>query len=613
MLTDLVNYAKDHLENGNYPPPFYDYRTVRWTITLNPNGTPVHRAPIERVDDEHRHGVPHLAPSLVRANATAPTLGTDNIEYILGRDHESTEEGYTSERARKRLLACIDFHQAWARADPDSTAAAAIEAFYRNGHHRTIELPERVNDKGERKLDWQRSDLVAFTITGEIGDACTSASARAFWQSTAIGRKVFDAHGICLVCGTSGQLLRTLPQQIPQRLVPGATQNAALTSINNRTQGFDLVDDLRHTPICVDCGLRAVTAIKHLLGDADHSMFTGRGRMIWWSRGSEAPIGVLSEPSQYLDDINDMIRAAKNAASDAVEDAADAVERFYSATISGYSSRVVISDWTDMPLAAVHRNLGRWFDQIRTGSGRAQSLPSIGQLALACGKRVKDGKSTKYADFGNKGADRPNTVTADLYATALFGRPLPRRLIEHLVRRFSRDGYIDQWRATLLRYWFNETLVPQQERMPMALDEDRSHPVYLAGRLFALYEYLQYAANHPRPRVIETEEGEIDTSTELNTSFHDRYYSGALKNPSIVIVAGEGLSSAWLRRVRSNRPGLARWFEKTVDDIMIRIDQVPTAIGLDGKVEFLLGYHHQRHNRWSASNTDTDTTIEENE
>src|SRR5262249_8520876 len=148
------------------------------------------------------------------------------------------------ERVAQQHDAFRELTERWADATGPDDPAHAVAAFYRHGHHSRVEQPP----------GWSRSDLVAFRVAGAF--AAGTETAQRFWASVAAGRKGLGTTGLCLVCGRVADLLKTIPQQIPQRWLPGATQGASLISVNESTHGFELQKFLGHTPICIDCGLK---------------------------------------------------------------------------------------------------------------------------------------------------------------------------------------------------------------------------------------------------------------------------------------------------------------------------------------------------------------------
>src|SRR5207248_3206187 len=114
---------------------------------------------------------------------------------------------------------------------------------------------------------------------------------------------------------------------------------------------------------------------------------------------------------------------------------------------------------------------------------------SLYQLTLACGRW--DGKTNQYVPLGDPKARRPIWVQRALLTAALGDTPLPPTLAQHLVQRLRADRTLDTPRRALLRLLLTRTFYPDKE-VPLALDNTNNDPAYLAGRLFAVLESLQY-------------------------------------------------------------------------------------------------------------------------
>jgi CRISPR-associated protein Csd1 len=135
-----------------------------------------------------------------------------------------------------------------------------------------------------------------------------------------------------------------------------------------------------------------------------------------------------------------------------------------------------------------------------------------------------------YADFGAKGADRPDGVQRDLSRTALHGVPLPSSLLVHVVHRIRTDGCLDDARPSLIRLALTRSSRTAERPMP-DLDPSNTDPAYVAGRVFAALEQIQYDVSEGR----------------LNTTYGDRYVAGAITNPQTALVNGRRDTNAWLR------------------------------------------------------------------
>lgn len=573
LLQRLVEYAKTKTDQ-DILPPFYARKPVRFLLRIASDGTPLSglRDTADPAAGKHMGGE-RVVPWVTRASDIRAVLAVDTVEYVFGWVVDS---GVKPERVAKQHEAFRRLIDEWAEAEPDGPARA-IAAFYAAGHHRAIPRPEKCS----------RTDLVAFEINGQI--ASDHESAKRFWAKVAAGRKGLGRSGLCLVCGQVRDLLQTIPQQIPRHLLPGATQNASLVSINEAVHGFELTKFLAYTPICVTCGLTIISQLTALLNNKDHSVrFAGQGAaMAWW---------VVGESTFDVDEIFKTadprkVRKLLAAPAKGRPSTVDIASTFCSVTVSGNVARTVVRDWVEQPLARIKDNVGRWFDDhaIVDWSGELTYIPLPHMIRVAGRWRPgKAGASGSWEPF-EKGDDRPDWLLGALWSAALLNRELPPKLLAHLVKRIRADGRIDAGRAALIRMTLRRYRrlqrrpLEESERLTPALNEDNKDPAYLCGRLFAVLDELQkavyWAARQP-----------------LNTSFAERYMGRAITNPKAVLVSGERYATAWLRRLRGplGKESWAKAYAKRLDDIFGKLTAIPTNPLLTQQAEFILGFHHQR-------------------
>lgn len=587
LLQRLAQYAdgRSAAASGGEPPPYYARKPVRWILDVTREGSfvgPEMTDTADSSDPDRRLGVRRAVPSITRTVGISPAVAVDNIEYVLGwvaDDPKETEAAREKRAARvaKTHQAFRDLHHDWATRDPDGPAAA-IAAFYRNGQDRAVPKPEK----------WTRGDLVAFRIAGEF--AHETGSAARFWAGVAEGRKGSGQSGLCLVCGRHEPLLKTIPQQVPQRWLPGATQSASLVSVNEAVHGYELQKFLTHTPICAGCGLKMMSGLVELLSDSTHSTAFGgqNARMAWWVLGGSDfdPMGALDQPNPA------QVQALLGQPVDGERTEID-LSTYCSVTVGGNVARVVVRDWVEMPLRRVVENIEAWFDDheiVDHWSGEITRVRLL-QLARVAG-RFQSGRGADagaWAKFGASGEDRPPDTFRGLLNSALLGRPLPPRLLAHVTNRIRIDGRIDTARAALVRLAlrrFPSLPKEQRERLTPTLNDDNDTPAYLSGRIFAVLDDLQRTVF-------------MVAKQPLNTSFAERYLPRAITNPQVVLVAAERNYIAWLRRLRGplRRPAWAAAYQNRLDGLYARLDAkrgIPSGIVLAQKAEFVLGYHQQR-------------------
>jgi CRISPR-associated protein Csd1 len=474
LLQRLVEYA------GRDPggAPFHRERRFSWQLNLLPDGRPESDTlqPLVEVDGKGRaRGVTHAVPTMVRTVGVAPNLAADDAQYVLGWADEDSKP----RRVAQCHAAFVDLTNRWAesnegRADP---IARALAAFYRSGAAAAIRPPE----------DCTAKSGVLIAVDGV--PAYRAASAAGFWATEVARRKGSAAgHGLCLACGQVGPLLDTLPGKVPSRLVPGATNDTALVSVNERVFGYGLSTQLGASPVCMSCG-EAVTAGLIRALESDHSSTYGGqdSRLAWWTTQDTEfdAMELLHQPSEaQVRALLETVHRGHQAGRQSLD-----TTKFCSLTVGGNVARIVVRDWLEMPLDQLQANIAAWFDDHQIVSirpdGRAHH--GLGQFTRACGRWVRERNGGRYAEFGAKGADRPDGVHRDLVRAALRRAPLPPSLLAHLVHRVRTDGRLDDPRAALLRLILTRHPLTAEKPMP-GLDLTNTTPAYVAGRAFAVLE-----------------------------------------------------------------------------------------------------------------------------
>jgi CRISPR-associated protein Csd1 len=591
LLTRLVQLART---DPSMPVPYYTDKIVRWVVELNPDGSLAAPQLIDLADSSdpaRRNGITYAVPSVQRSGTgSKPMLAVDTAEYALGWASDPARQAKATayHRAFQGLVA------RWHAAE-NTPPAATLHDFFTHGHVEGLRRPEGLVG----------GQLVAFRTAGRFLHA--TESAQRFWAEEAQGRKASTRTGLCLVCGRPGPLLQTIPQQLPARLVPGATQTAALVSFNEATHGFDLRTQLVHTPICTTCGLQAMSALERLLaGTATSSTLPGQdARLAWWITSDVAfSLKTLDDPDPRQ--VTELLASAARG-----RPAGTDVAVFCGLVVGGNVSRVVVREWIELPLDRVKADLGRWFlDHAMVDPWTSEPrYVGVGRLAVVAGRWIPGhgNEHGRYARLGASGAGRPDGLYRALLGTALLGRPLPPKLLAHLIHRIRSDGRVDTDRAALVRLaLLRRPGIPNSEAPMPTLNPAHRQPAYLAGRIFAVLEDLQQSATRARG------------DEALNTTFADRYFARAVTSPAVALVAGRRDARAWLKRLRRDRPAWAANAERRLDELFAQLAEaggMPHGAVLADQAAFILGYHQQRaatrSERTSSTTTEQPTVSEQ--
>jgi CRISPR-associated protein Csd1 len=572
-------------------PEFLRDRAIRWQLALTADGELASAQLIDLADPSDRarkNGAVHSVPHITRSVNVAPCVGADDIQYVLGWCDENSKP----DRVARCHIAFVQIIRKWADTAPSDTAARAIASFYASGEAATVTQPER----------WASKQLVMISVDGQ--PVTELPSLRRFWageveRRTTSGRGGEGRQGLCLVCARQGALVNTLPQQIPGRLVPLAGGDQSLVSGNERIHTYDFTTGLSNAPICLGCGTRAVTSLQEVLSDPGSHLTYGDSRLGWWmlGPGSFDLAGTLAvDDPESVRSLVERVRRSGTWPEGPDRPSLDA-GRFCAVTVSGTKARLVIRDWIDMPLAGLEANVAAWFADHALHSGTAGRGPyyPLWRLVLSAGRWIpdQDRPGGKYADFTARNSARPPDTGRHLLHAALLRAPLPSSALANLVTRVRADRHVDDLRAALLRLILTRT--PNQHReVPMAgLNPDNHDPAYLGGRIFAVLEEIQHSSGTDPAR--KNENGE--PARQVNTSFTDRYFAGAVANPRIALIQGQQLAQAWLKKLARTRPGTASVLRQQLTDLFDCFEAsagLPGQAGLDRQAAFILGYHQQR-------------------
>lgn len=573
LLHRLVQYRPSAGPDDGPARPYSRERTVRWELALSADGR--FRRLIDLADPSDkttRFGLSRVVPHAGRTVAIAPALAADDIQYVLGWADDKSRPGRVADAHAAFVALC---HR-WAREHPDDAAARAVAAFYNAGGRDRVPLPQK----------WVSKETAVITVDGR--PATDSDTLWTLWTTVVEERKTGGdpataRRGLCLVCGQTGSLLNRMPQALPKALIPGAEQEVALVSANKAIHTYDFKEGLGTAPICVTCGQSAVANLHSILDDRDHTFTYARQRtrLAWWAThgGDTATIELLDDKPSAISDYLDHLHTARPPRR-------LPEQKLCSVSISGNVARLVVGDWLEQPLDRAEANVLQWFtDHATVQRWRDQRARFPIWLLVTCAGQWQPGKSGgngRYIELRDKAADRPDDLAHLLLHSALHGGRLPPHVLAHTVRRVRTDGHIDEPRAALLRVALTRHPAPTVETPMPGLDPTCLNPAYLAGRTFAVLEATQRAAN---PR-----------DDQPNTTFFDRYFSGAIANPRIAIIQGNQMSAAWLKKIRSMNPGAASALKRRLEELLALSAAVPfpARITTDEQAMFILGYYHQR-------------------
>lgn len=248
---------------------------------------------------------------------------------------------------------------------------------------------------------------------------------------------------------------------------------------------------------------------------------------------------------------------------------------YYTLSLSGNGARIVVRDWLESTVPEVERNVAHWF----------ADLAIVDPDGTGVKREFKFG-AILYGMVRAELSELSPALPTHLLHGALRGRtvPLPQAALAAAIRRqqLDQDNKLNPARlgvikACLLRSPNLPTTnnQPLNQTMTEGLNAESCDPAYLCGRLFAVFDRLQYLA-----------------LGGVNAGVVERYYASASVTPALVM--GRLFRNAQFHLAKVDG-GVAANVAKDFETITFALGaQFPATVDLEGQGRFALGYYHQK-------------------
>lgn len=392
-----------------------------------------------------------------------------------------------------------------------------------------------------------------------------------------------NPQGVCLITGEKGDLaiLTTATN------IPGGKSGAKLVGFQ-KSSGYDSYykEQGLNAPISKIAEDAYTTALNELLGkDSLNKYRLNDTSVVFWAQKKndfENDFSFFfSAPSKDNPDKNiEVIRSLMKGVYSGVINEEDDTP-FYILGLAPNAARISVRFWKVGTVKLFAKNLRQHFSDlaiIREAYNEREYFSLFNLL-------------TQIA-FQYKMDNLPPNIVADMTQSILDNRPYPATLQIHCINRIRADRSISYIRAAILKAYLNRKLRNNQflnhKEITMALDLENKNQAYLCGRLFAVLEKIQEAAQ-----------------PGINATIKDRYYNAASTTPVTVFSRLISLSNNHLSKIGG---GNAVYYERLIQEIMQNINAsgFPKHLSLDDQSRFAIGYYHQRQDLFTKKNNDSD-------
>lgn len=571
ILQALVRYYEDLLANNKLSAPGWTTEKISWALEIAQDGQllSVYNVQVEETRGKKAVQVPQLMSvpdRLKRSSGVAANILCDNSSYILGIDAKGKPA-----RSKQCFDACRERHLEIFKDTPGS-AAAALRNFF------TQWQPEQAAENAI--LAPQLEDILKggnIVFVTESGTYLQNdPDIQAAWQQHR-SQDTGEAPIRCLVTGQQAPLARLHPAI---KGVTGAqSSGASIVSFNADAFCSYGHEQGANAPVGTYAAFAYTQALNYLLADREHVQRIGDTTVVCWSEGAEsayqdaAMAALFGADGLSDDDLHEMLKKlAQGKAVDWTGVALDPDTHFYVLGLAPNAARLSVRFFWQDTFGRLARNAQQHFDGLAIKRPSYDKFPTLPLYWL-------------LRETVNTNATNPSPspqLAGDTLRAILQGTPYPATLLNGVTLRIRAEHEITRGRAAILKAYYLRKPNPRcpKEVLTVELNKDSHYLPYVLGRLFAVLEAVQDAAN-----------------SNINATIRDRYFNSAASTPSIVFPTLIKLAQKHLQKMNDKQEV---YYSRQITELMGRIQQpFPKRMTLPEQGAFELGYYHQTQERFT--------------
>jgi len=563
MLQALIAYA----ERENLGDPDFEAASIHWLIPITADGKlssdpiPLYEDPTVKKPQPKKLFRAFTSPNELNQGDKSHFLA-DSLERAVLMPNPKAPEKAEGRKIQhgyfKRLLSEAS------AATPAATAKlSALQAFLADETELSRLHAAFVTAKAKP------TDNATFEIAG--AKLLDDLALKTFWRTrrTALRASTTRSQRVCLA---SGQLAETLNTTEKIKGVPGglATGTNLISFDKDSFTSYGL-EQAQNAAISADAELKFRSAINTLIplglriNDAVH---------LHWTRDPATSdlFALLTTADEA--EVKNLLSAAQTGIAPAPLE----TNAYYAMSLSGNGGRIVVRDWLECTVQEIEAHVRRWFSDLTIispdGTGEENAL-KLGRLL--------------YAMVRDKIDELPPQIPTQILYAALRGTSLPQTALAAALRRQQienkqpgdhADPRLNPARMALIRACLNRSPNSNHTQtanplMTASLDSNSADAAYLCGRLFAVFDRLQYLA-----------------LGGVNAGVVERFYASASVTPALVM--GRLFRNAQFHLAKAGG-GIAENARKDFEEISSALGNAfPASLDLEAQGRFALGYYHQK-------------------
>ena len=564
ILQALTRFFEDLTQQGKLSLPGWSPAKISYALCLDETGALTYVVPMLR--EEQMGKKTQLRPTpmelpLVATGRTGlslkPNFLWDNSSYLLGVDEKGKPE-----RSRACFEASALLHHQLLN-NVDSPIAKALLSFF------DCWQPEKAQEHPALADCWQelmKGGNLIFRVNGSF--AQDDPAIRWAWNDY-----YGNVQGEKQQCLVTGKLDVAEPVHPAVKGVFGAqSSGAAIVSFNAPAFCSYGKEQSLNAPVGKYAAFAYTAALNYLLSDKPNVHRIGDTTVVCWAEGAEPQYDLFAGLSLFGDDLPDTmsaedLRAALNNLSQGLpceELKLDPNRPFYILGLAPNAARLSVRFFYHNTFGTLMRNVNAHHARMEIVGNRYAVTPLWAMLRETVNLNTTD-KS-------------PSPVLAGAAARSIFmGTAYPAALLEAVMLRIRAEREITPGRAAILKAYYLKNPSEQcpKEVLTVSLNENSTNIPYTLGRLFAVYEKVQEAAN-----------------PGINATIKDKYFNSAAATPAVIFPILDNLCQKHLRKLDT---GLRIYRDKQIGQLKdVLGESYPIRMSLPEQGSFNLGYYHQK-------------------
>ena len=555
ILRALYDYYK---RSDNLPAKGMEEKEIGFLIVLSPEGRFLRFEDCRLGKDRAR--IYLVKKHVGRSSAAIANYLYDNSAYVLGYSDKTNGKEQLYFDTFKEKVETI------AKVFPDNKDIYAIQAFYKNSRDAIIQIVSQdVLWEDIRKNLSKKYSTFSFRIEGDLKIVAEKKEILQLEECDSSDAK------FCLVSGKYGVPVDTTTAT----MIPGSQAIAKLVAFQVNS-GYDSYGKTKcgNAPISEEAEFAYTTALNSMLqkGSRNKFMLGNRTFVFWASSKNEAAVEAensLFELLGYSEEVKDDPNANIMKARKVFESIYSGLlkteldDRFYILGLAPNSARIAVVYWSETTLKDFAGKILNHFNDMEIHDTRKDKKPYMGIREII-----------SSVTLGGKISDATPNLPEAVVKSIFQGLPYPQTLYSACVRRIRAEQKLTIARAAIIKAYLNRQN-NNNKTIDIMLDKDNNNQGYLCGRLFAVLENLQFAANG-------------------QDSIRSSYMNAASTTPSTVFSTILKLSNTHYGKLAKDKKGLANFFDNQKKEIMAMLQEFPDTLELKDQGRFFLGYYHQK-------------------